>query len=366
MKERLPPGAAAVLINPSHSHTDLFLPVDAAEERLFAASTAGAASARSRPRKVWTARTSTRARSSNGCINTTRSCSMSRRPRGSGPIPRFSRPIAHHAAAPHVAPAPRAPPMTRAANDQQSAIVNSCSINSTSTTARCSRPRVELAEAGARMFSAPGSWLAQLPGASSVAAGYELLYRLGKTYEKPAFGIRRGRAVDGAQVPVVEQTVLAKPFCRLLRFKRYSDQARRGRGAEARSGRAGRGAAVGPPRHAAARHRAHPARRPQGLRHRLDRRARRCRPTAARSRWTTTSATSREFIRHIGAERLHVIAVCQPAVPVLAATALMAAAGEPQPRSLTMMGGPIDARRSPTRGQRVRHQPLAAAGSRPT
>ena len=26
----------------------------------------------------------------------------------------------------------------------------------------------------------------------------------------------------------------------------------------------------------------------------------------------------REFIRHIGAERLHVIAVCQPAVPVLA------------------------------------------------
>ena len=37
----------------------------------------------------------------------------------------------------------------------------------------------------------------------------------------------------------------------------------------------------------------------------------------------------REFIRHIGAERLHVIAVCQPAVPVLAAAALMAAAGEP-------------------------------------
>ena len=57
----------------------------------------------------------------------------------------------------------------------------------------------------------------------------------------------------------------------------------------------------------------------------------------------------REFIRHIGADRLHVIAVCQPAVPVLAAAALMAAAGEPQPRSLIMMGGSIDARRSPTR-----------------
>ena len=37
----------------------------------------------------------------------------------------------------------------------------------------------------------------------------------------------------------------------------------------------------------------------------------------------------REFIRHLGAERLHVMAVCQPTVPVLAAVALMAAAGEP-------------------------------------
>jgi len=59
--------------------------------------------------------------------------------------------------------------------------------------------------------------------------------------------------------------------------------------------------------------------------------------------------TVREFIRHIGAERLHVISVCQPCVPVLAAVSLMASAGEPVPRSLTMMGGPIDARQSPTR-----------------
>jgi poly(3-hydroxybutyrate) depolymerase len=45
---------------------------------------------------------------------------------------------------------------------------------------------------------------------------------------------------------------------------------------------------------------------------------------------------------------LHLISVCQPTVPVLAAVALMAANGGPQPRSMTMMGGPIDARRSPT------------------
>jgi poly(3-hydroxybutyrate) depolymerase len=54
------------------------------------------------------------------------------------------------------------------------------------------------------------------------------------------------------------------------------------------------------------------------------------------------------FIHHIGAERLHVVAVCQPAVPVLAQVALAAAAGEPTPRSLVLMGGPVDPRRSPT------------------
>jgi poly(3-hydroxybutyrate) depolymerase len=55
-----------------------------------------------------------------------------------------------------------------------------------------------------------------------------------------------------------------------------------------------------------------------------------------------------DFVRAIGAERLHVMAVCQPAVPVLTAASLMASAGETQPRSLTLMGGPIDPRRSPT------------------
>ena len=42
------------------------------------------------------------------------------------------------------------------------------------------------------------------------------------------------------------------------------------------------------------------------------------------------------------------ISVCQPTVPVLAAVSLMASRGEATPRTMTMMGGPIDARRSPT------------------
>jgi poly(3-hydroxybutyrate) depolymerase len=54
------------------------------------------------------------------------------------------------------------------------------------------------------------------------------------------------------------------------------------------------------------------------------------------------------FLEHIGAGA-HVLAVCQPAVPVYAATCLMSADKNPaRPRTLTMMGGPIDTREAPT------------------
>jgi poly(3-hydroxybutyrate) depolymerase len=59
-----------------------------------------------------------------------------------------------------------------------------------------------------------------------------------------------------------------------------------------------------------------------------------------------------EFLEHIGkttGERPHLLAVCQPAVPAYAATALMNADKNPwRPKSLTMMGGPIDTRKAPT------------------
>jgi poly(3-hydroxybutyrate) depolymerase len=204
----------------------------------------------------------------------------------------------------------------------------------------------ELAQAGSRLFSVPTSWLSWLPGASHVAAGYELLYRMGKSYDKPEFGIDSVEA-HGARVPIVEQTVLAKPFCRLQRFKRYSD-------------RTDVVAALkkDPVVLVVAPLSGHHATLLRDTVHSL---------LASHKVYVTDWIDARnvpadlgpftladyvgyvrEFIRHIGAERLHVIAVCQPAVPVLAATALMAAAGEPQPRSLTLMGGSIDARRSPT------------------
>jgi poly(3-hydroxybutyrate) depolymerase len=60
-----------------------------------------------------------------------------------------------------------------------------------------------------------------------------------------------------------------------------------------------------------------------------------------------------EFLRVMGAGS-HVVAVCQPCVPVLAAAALMAEDGDAaQPRSMTLMAGPIDTRVSPTKVNRL-------------
>lgn len=55
-----------------------------------------------------------------------------------------------------------------------------------------------------------------------------------------------------------------------------------------------------------------------------------------------------DFLRFIGPDT-HVLAVCQPSVPAFAATAVMSAENDPcRPSSLTMMGGPVDTRASPT------------------
>ncbi len=54
------------------------------------------------------------------------------------------------------------------------------------------------------------------------------------------------------------------------------------------------------------------------------------------------------FLAHIG-PGTHVLAVCQPSVPAIAATAVMAADEHPcRPATLTMMGGPVDTREAPT------------------
>ena len=207
-------------------------------------------------------------------------------------------------------------------------------------------PYAYWADAGAKMYSAHDSWLAALPGAQRTAAAFELMYRLGKEYEKPEFGIHQIE-VDGVPIPVVERVELEQPFCRLLRFKRYHDQA----DGLARMKDDPTVLVVAP----LSGHHATLLRdtvRTLLADHKVyitdwtD--ARMVPPGIGPFHLDDYIAYVQAFIRHIGAANLHVISVCQPTVPVLAAVSLMAARGEPLPRTMTMMGGPIDTRQSPT------------------
>jgi len=82
-------------------------------------------------------------------------------------------------------------------------------------------PLVQWAEASSKLFTNPVSPFAHTPFAQRIAAGYELMFRLGKEYEKPAFGIVSVE-VNGHQAAVVEEVVLEKPFCKLLHFRKDS------------------------------------------------------------------------------------------------------------------------------------------------
>ena len=208
-------------------------------------------------------------------------------------------------------------------------------------------PMTYWADAGAKMFAAPGSWLSTVPGASRLSAGYELMYRIGKDYEKPEFGIHR-IDVDGREYPVVERVALAKPFCRLLRFKRFADDA--GGVADFKDDPSVLVVAPLSGHHSTLLrdtvktllrdHKVY-------ITDWVD--ARMVPVSEGPFHLDDYVAYIQEFIRHIGAGKLHVISVCQPTVPVLAAVSLMASRGEATPRSLVMMGGPIDTREAPTK-----------------
>lgn len=208
-------------------------------------------------------------------------------------------------------------------------------------------PLMTFSESGARMFSSKESWLSKLPGAPRVAANYELLYRLGKDYEKPLFNIHSVEA-HGNTVPIVEQTALAKPFCNLIRFKRYSDEI-----ATLQELKQDPVVLVVAPLSGHHSTLLRDTVRTLLQDHKVyitDWVDARMVPTEdGPFHLDDYIAYIQEFIRHIGAKDLHVISVCQPTVPVLAAISLMASAGEVTPRTMTMMGGPIDTRKNPTK-----------------
>ena len=64
--------------------------------------------------------------------------------------------------------------------------------------------------------------MGKTPIAQRVSAGYSLMYRLGKDYEKPSFDIST-IDVNGVGLAIHERVELDKPFCELRRFKRFTD-----------------------------------------------------------------------------------------------------------------------------------------------
>lgn len=200
------------------------------------------------------------------------------------------------------------------------------------------------AEASSKMYSNPFNPLAHTPMSKRIAAGFELMYRLGKEYEKPKFGIDTVIS-EGREVSVIQEIVESKAFCKLLHFRKMVP-------------------AEGKPL----------SKQPKilvvaplsGHHSTLLRDTVR---TLLRDHevYVTDWIDGRmvplsegafhlddyvhyviEFIQLLGPD-LHLMSVCQPTVPVMAAVSLMASNNDPKlPKTMTMMGGPIDPRESPT------------------
>src|SRR5690606_29768784 len=170
----------------------------------------------------------------------------------------------------------------------------------------------------------------------AVAAACEVFENVTRRYRKPAWDIE-AVTIDGLPVPVAPEVVQSKPFCDLLHFKRGDSQA---------------GARNDPKVLVVAPLSGHYATLLRGT----------VKPMLPEhdvyvTDWRDARVVPlvcggfdlddfidyiADFIRIVGPDT-HVIAVCQPSVPVLAAVAAMAAADDPmQPASMTLMGGPID------------------------
>jgi poly(3-hydroxybutyrate) depolymerase len=209
-------------------------------------------------------------------------------------------------------------------------------------------PFSDLAQTAAKLYSSQSNVAGQNPMAQRVAAGYDLFHRLGKDYVKPEFGIRTVD-VDGVDVAIHERIEIKKPFCELLRFKRYSDDTETLAKLKNQ-----------PPVLIVAPLSGHYATllrdtvRTMLGDHKVyitDWKNARLVPLEdGEFHLDDYINYVQEFIRHVQSiyGNCHVVSVCQPTVPVLAAISLMASRGEKTPLTMTMMGGPIDARKSPT------------------
>ena len=195
------------------------------------------------------------------------------------------------------------------------------------------------AEAVRTTFSNPYMPLSYTSFGRAVAASAELLERTTRRYAKPAFNLPTTK-IDGQDVPVHEVVVYKKPFCDLLHFQRQTDR------------RDPRVLVVAPMS-------GHYATLLRGTVETLMQDhdvyitdwidAREVPDSVGPFTLDDYIEYIIELLHFLGADT-HVLAVCQPSIPVMAAVSLMAADNDPrQPSSMTLMGGPMDTRINPTK-----------------
>lgn len=189
----------------------------------------------------------------------------------------------------------------------------------------------------AEFFGNPFSVLSHNPMSRVMNAGADVVLRMTHRYSKPQFDLNE-TTIQGKRVDVSEEIVLEKPFCDLRHFKR--DTKRNDPKVLMVAPMSGHYATL--------------------LRDTVKtflpdhdvyitdwRDARMVPVSEGAFSFDDYVAYVQDFIRFLGSD-VHVVSVCQPTVPVLAAISLMAQHGEKTPKTMMMMGGPIDTRRSPT------------------
>lgn len=189
---------------------------------------------------------------------------------------------------------------------------------------------------------------AETIGAKTMAAAFDVFESVTRRYGKPKFGLDE-TVIDGRPVPVVERVIWEKPFGRLIHFEREP-------AAHDSLSKQPKLLIVAPLS-------GHYATLLRGT---VEAMLPYCDVTI--TDWTDARSVSLaegrfdledyvdyliEMMHELGPD-LHVLAVCQPSVPVFTAVSLMNEDKDPlAPKSMTLMGGPIDTRESPTEVNRL-------------
>ena len=182
-------------------------------------------------------------------------------------------------------------------------------------------------------------WPAPVASARHAAAFCEAAALAGFTHDRPPYDIHEVE-IRGENIPVLSDVVLTTPFCDLLRFRKIMS-------------------ADEPKVLLVAPMSGHFATLLRGTARTLMRdhevfltdwlNPREIPPDAGTFGLDDYTQHLIDFVKHMGPDT-HIVAVCQPAVSALAATAVMAQhMNDHQPKSLTLMAGPIDARIAPTK-----------------